>query len=188
MVRLKINLFIILQYCRKLCLHVNYCNTHTDLRFHHTEKCQTSISIFLMPTTRLLFYKKKTRAKSIQIFSTQTSGLFGFFPQHFSEFHGLKSKRTAGPNPLFFAFLLPTPLGGGRGKRLRGAELLAGVKPQHHLMLQIQVVLILAKFMWGPENNSCKPVLPSRFYTQISNTHVWSLDTSGFPFYFLLQV
>ena len=32
---------------------------------------------------------------------------------------------------FFFPLLLPTPLGGGRGKWLRGAELLAGVKPRH---------------------------------------------------------
>ena len=31
---------------------------------------------------------------------------------------------------FFPSFLLLTPLGGGRGKRLRGAELLTGVKPR----------------------------------------------------------
>lgn len=33
-------------------------DSHTDLSSHPTEKCQTSISIFIIPVMRFVFYKK----------------------------------------------------------------------------------------------------------------------------------
>ena len=68
----------------------------------------------------------------------------------------------------FFPFLLLTPLGGGRGKRLRGAELLTGVKPrqlqkQYYLSLFDVYFTELIVVLVHCNCNPCSPIIGERY-------------------------